>query len=81
MIILIGSQLPGLQFRLHHYFAAILLTPLTAVPTRLSAIYQAFVLGMFLNGVAAFDFDSIFQTAAEVFLISVVRNPLIFGCS
>jgi hypothetical protein len=65
-VILIGSQLPGLQFRLHHYFAAMLLMPLTAVPTRLSAIYQAFVLGMFLNGVAAFDFDAIFQTAAEV---------------
>jgi len=66
LIILVGSQLPGLQFRLHHYFAAMLLMPLTAVPTRLSAIYQAFVLGMFLNGVAAFDFDAIFQTAAEL---------------
>jgi len=66
LVILVGSQLPGLQFRLHHYFAAILLMPLTIVPTRLSAIYQAFLLGMFLNGVAAFDFDSIFQTAAEL---------------
>ena len=66
LIILVGSQLPGMQFRLHHYFAAMLLMPLTAVPTRLSAIYQAFLLGMFLNGVAAFDFDAIFQTTTEV---------------
>lgn len=66
LVILIGSQLPGLIFRLHHYFAAIMLMPLTAVPTRLSAVYQAFVLGIFLNGVAAFDFDAIFQTASEL---------------
>jgi len=66
LIILVGSQLPGMQFRLHHYFAAMLLMPLTVVPTRLSAIYQAFLLGMFLNGVAAFDFDAIFQTTAEL---------------
>ena len=66
LIILVLSLLPGLQFRLHHYFAAILLIPLTAFPTRLSAIYQAFILGMFLNGAAAFGFDSILQTAAQV---------------
>ncbi|KAF8530980.1 hypothetical protein JB92DRAFT_2693333 [Gautieria morchelliformis] len=66
LIILVLALLPGLQFRLHHYFAAILLIPVTAFPTRLSAIYQAFVLGMFLNGGAAFGFDSILQTAAEL---------------
>lgn len=48
------------------YIAAIVLTPLTAFPSRLSAIYQAFLLGMFLQGVAKFGFDSILQTAAEV---------------
>lgn len=66
LIILVLALLPGLQFRLHHYFAAILLIPLTAFPTRLSAIYQAFLLGMFLNGAAAFGFDSILQTPAQV---------------
>ncbi|KAG8744691.1 hypothetical protein FRC10_009605 [Ceratobasidium sp. 414] len=48
------------------YIAATVLTPLTAFPTRLSAIYQAFLLGMFLQGVAKFGFDSILQTAAEL---------------
>ncbi|CAE6524352.1 unnamed protein product [Rhizoctonia solani] len=60
------ASLPGLTFRLHHYIAAILLTPLTAVPSRVSAVCQAFLLGMFLQGVAKFDFDSILQTAAEL---------------
>ncbi|CAE6397393.1 unnamed protein product [Rhizoctonia solani] len=59
-------SLPGLTFRLHHYFAAILLMPLTAIPSRVSAVCQAFLLGMFLQGVAKFGFDSILQTAAEL---------------
>ncbi|KAJ1311648.1 hypothetical protein OPQ81_010124 [Rhizoctonia solani] len=60
------ASLPGLTFRLHHYIAAILLTPLTAVPSRVSAVCQAFLLGMFLQGVAKFGFDSILQTATEL---------------
>jgi len=66
LVILVLSQLPGLQLRLHHYILAMILIPLTALPTRLSAIYQGFCLGLFLNGVAAFGFASILQTAADV---------------
>ena len=66
LVILILSQLPGLQLRLHHYIIALALVPGTAFPTRLSAIYQSFLLGLFLNGVAAFGFASILQTAADV---------------
>ena len=42
------------------------LIPGTAFPTRLSAIYQGLLLGMFLNGIAAFGLDSILQTAEDV---------------
>lgn len=66
LVALVLSQLPGLQLRLHHYIFAMVMIPGTAFPTRLSAIYQAFLLGMFLNGGAAFGFDSILQTAADV---------------
>ncbi|QRW05003.1 LCCL domain protein [Ceratobasidium sp. AG-Ba] len=66
LVAAILASLPSLTFRLHHYIAAIVLTPLTGFPTRLSAIYQAFLLGMFLQGVAKFGFDSILQTAAEL---------------
>jgi hypothetical protein len=66
LTLVVLACLPGLQFRLHHYFAAMLIIPLTAFPTRLSAIYQAFCLGMFLNGAAKFGLDSILQTADEV---------------
>lgn len=66
LVTLVIALLPGLQFRLHHYIIAIVLMPITAFPTRLSAIYQGFLLGLFLNGVAAFGFASILQTAADV---------------
>lgn len=60
------ALLPGLEFRLHHYILAMVLIPGTGLPTRLSAIYQGFLLGMFLNGVAAWGFASILQTAADL---------------
>ncbi|KAI0830722.1 hypothetical protein BC628DRAFT_1355313 [Trametes gibbosa] len=66
LVTLVLSQLPGLELRLHHYILAMVLMPGTGFPTRLSAIYQGFLLGMFLNGVAAFGFDSILQTAADL---------------
>ncbi|KAI0375410.1 hypothetical protein BV20DRAFT_960553 [Pilatotrama ljubarskyi] len=66
LVTLVLSQLPGLELRLHHYILAMVLMPGTGFPTRLSAIYQGFLLGMFLNGVAAFGFDSILQTPADL---------------
>lgn len=66
LVALVLALLPDLSFRLHHYILAIVLIPGTAFPTRLSAIYQGLLLGLFLNGTAAFGFDSILQTAADV---------------
>jgi len=66
LVAVVLSQLPGLEFRLHHYIIAMVLIPGTAWPTRPSAVYQGFLLGMFLNGVAAWGFDSILQTAADL---------------
>jgi hypothetical protein len=70
LVMMILALLPNLQFRLHHYILAMSLMPATAFPTRLSAIYQGVLLGLFLNGIAAYGFDSIVQTKAEV------RSPL-----
>ena len=66
LVIMILALLPGLQLRLHHYIIPMALLPGTAWPTRLSAIYQGLLLGMFLNGGAAFGFDSILQTPSDV---------------
>jgi hypothetical protein len=66
LVIMVMALLPGLQLRLHHYIIPMALLPGTAWPTRPSAIYQGLLLGMFLNGGAAFGFDSILQTPQEV---------------
>ncbi|PCH33755.1 hypothetical protein WOLCODRAFT_94109 [Wolfiporia cocos MD-104 SS10] len=66
LVAMVLALLPGLEFRLHHYIIAMVLIPGTAWPTRLSAIYQGFLLGMFLNGAAAWGFASILQTAADL---------------
>jgi hypothetical protein len=89
LVSLVVALLPGLQFRVHHYIIAMALVPITAFPTRLSIFLQGLVLGLFLNGIAAFGFDSIVQTAVEVcsthpssfhginasFLIAPARRP------
>lgn len=66
LVTLALALLPGLTLRLHHYIVALMLLPATAFPTRLSAIYQAFLLGLVVNDGAAFGWDSVLQTAAEV---------------
>ncbi|KAJ6604512.1 hypothetical protein DFH09DRAFT_967925 [Mycena vulgaris] len=66
LVALVLSQLPGLTLRIHHYILAMVLIPGTGLPTRVSAICQGYLLGLFLNGAAAYGFDSILQTPAEL---------------
>ncbi|KAJ7042383.1 hypothetical protein C8F04DRAFT_1075717 [Mycena alexandri] len=66
LVVLVLSQLPTLNLRIHHYFLALVLLPGTGLPTRVSAICQGYLLGLFLNGAAAYGFDSILQTAADL---------------
>jgi len=73
LVTLVLALLPTLNLRLHHYIIAIILMPGTAFPTRLSALYQGFLLGLFLNGTAAFGFASMFQTSAQL------RRDGVFG--
>ena len=63
---MILALLPGYSLRIHHYILALVILPGTAFPTRLSAIYQGLMLGLLLNGIAAFGWDPVVQTAAEV---------------
>jgi len=63
---LVLALLPTLNLRLHHYILAIILMPGTAFPTRLSALYQGFLLGLFLHGTAAFGFASLLETSFQV---------------
>jgi hypothetical protein len=60
------SAMPHLTLRIHHYILALLLLPGTSMQTRISLLAQGLLVGLFINGVARWNFDSILQTAAQL---------------
>lgn len=66
--IIIGllAAIPTTGLRLHHYIIAMVLLLYCSFTTRLSLIYSAFLLGMFLNGAARWGFDGIIQDVSVI---------------
>jgi hypothetical protein len=64
--ILILLAVPRLRLRIHHYILALLLLPGTTIQTRPSLLYQGFLVGLFINGIARWGFDSVLQTDTDL---------------
>lgn len=64
--LLLCVALPPLSLRIHHYFLALLLLPGTRPQTRPGLLYQGILVGLFINGVARWGFDSVMQTTTEL---------------
>jgi hypothetical protein len=64
--IIVCLMIPGVNLRIHHYILALLLLPGTSLQTRPSLFFQGLLLGLFVNGVARWDFDSVLQTSAAL---------------
>ena len=64
--LLLCVAIPPLNLRIHHYFLALLLLPGTRPQTRPGLLYQGILVGLFINGVARWGFDSIMQTTATL---------------
>lgn len=62
LTIVVLALVPGLNLRIHHYILALLLLPGTAIQTRPSLLFQGFLLGLFINGVARWGFASVLET-------------------
>ena len=62
LAIVVCLVLPDLNLRLHHYVVALLLLPGTSLQMRPSLLYQGILVGLFINGVARWGFDSVLQT-------------------
>lgn len=58
--------IPGINLRIHHYIIGLLLLPGTSMQTRPSLLYQGVLLGLFVNGIARWDFDSVLQTTTAL---------------
>lgn len=76
--------IPQLNLRIHHYVLALLLTPGTRTQTRPALFYQGLLVGLFINGLARWGFDSILQTSAELFhggdvqsLLPNITDPIV----
>ncbi|ERF70440.1 hypothetical protein EPUS_04718 [Endocarpon pusillum Z07020] len=74
--ILLLSAIPGLKLRIHHYILALLLLPGTSLQTRPSLLYQGLLVGLFINGIARWDFASILQTPAALLEDGLVGSLL-----
>lgn len=66
LIIIICVVIPKLTLRIHHYILALLLLPGTSIQTRPALIYQGLLLGLFINGIARWDFASILETTEHL---------------
>ncbi len=64
--ILSSLLIPGLSLRIHHYILALLLLPGTNMQTRPALLYQGILVGLFINGIARWGFDSVLQTPAAL---------------
>lgn len=74
--LIICLLLPDLSLRIHHYILALLLLPGTSMQTRPSLLYQGLLIGLFINGIARWDFDSILQTAYSLQGDAQLDSPL-----
>jgi LCCL domain len=68
--------LPQLNLRIHHYILALLFLPGTALQTRPSLVYQGLLVGLFINGIARWGFDSILQTPTALLGDAQLGSPL-----
>ena len=67
LLVLVLMAIPNLNVRIHHYILALILLPGTTLQTRPSLFYQGLLVGLFINGIARWGFDSIVQTPRELF--------------
>ncbi|KAJ5709136.1 hypothetical protein N7493_010470 [Penicillium malachiteum] len=66
LIIITLVAVPHMNLRIHHYILALLFLPGTTLQTRPSLLFQGILVGLFINGIARWGFDSILQTPAAL---------------
>lgn len=82
--LLLLVAVPKMNVRIHHYILGLLLVPGTSMQTRPSLLFQGILVGLFINGIARWGFDSILQTPGELrgdgpirSLLPIITAPII----
>lgn len=76
VIIGLLAAIPTTGLRLHHYIIAMVLLLYCSFATRLSLIYSAFLLGMFLNGAGRWGFDGLIQDVSTIIGSGITGSSL-----
>jgi hypothetical protein len=83
-VILSLVAVPSMNVRIHHYILGLLLVAGTSMQTRPSLLFQGILVGLFINGIGRWGFDSILQTPDELrqdgqlgTLLPMITAPLI----
>jgi hypothetical protein len=66
LVLVALSFVPNETLRVHHYIWTLILLPGTGVKTTPSLLYQGLLVGLFVSGIARWDFDSILQTYEQL---------------
>lgn len=64
-LVVLGN-FPNQTLRIHHYILGLLLLPGVGFKTTMGLLYQGLLAGLYVSGVARWDFDSIVQTAIQL---------------
>lgn len=64
--LLLLVAVPEMNVRIHHYILALLLLPGTSIQNRPSLLFQGLLVGLFINGIARWGFDSLLQTPGQL---------------
>ena len=85
-LILALVAIPKMNVRIHHYILGLALVPGTAMQNRPSLLFQGILIGLFINGIARWGFDSILQTPDELrgdaqlgSLLPSIMAPIIYN--
>ena len=77
---------PSMSLRIHHYILSLLFLPGTTIQTRPCLLYQGLLVGLFINGIARWGFDSILQTPGSLLegaqlgsVLPEIAAPMIFS--
>ncbi|WVQ86196.1 hypothetical protein IAT38_008364 [Cryptococcus sp. DSM 104549] len=65
-ILIVLAVIPDYTLRLHHYILALIAIPVLSLPNRVSLFLQAFMLGLWLDGVGRWGWASIIEQTSSL---------------
>jgi hypothetical protein len=72
-ILLVLAFIPGYTLRFHHYMYALIAFPVLSLPNRVSLALQAFMLGLFLDGVGRWGWAGLIEQTSSVSSSALAR--------